>query len=120
MTFTYNLDNPGDLERVRYHIGDVHEDGAIFTDAEINFVLSETGNVHRSVISLLVNIVAQMSADPDFQADWLRVEYGRSLEGYKLLLKEKRREFGISAVSSAGLPVFRGDSSATGPPERWS
>jgi len=42
MTFTYDLTTPGDLERVRYHLGDTEEATALASDELIEFRRVET------------------------------------------------------------------------------
>lgn len=117
MAFTYTPGTPTDITRVRYHIGDTDEQIAIFTDEEIQFILNEQSSVGAAVVSLINSIIARLSATPDFTADWLRVDAGRSLDGYRMLLAEKRREFGLNQISSRARHTYRGDSLASGPPE---
>ena len=119
MTFTYDLATPTDITRVRFHIGDVIESGAIFQDEELQFVIDEAGDYQQAVIDIINSLIARLSAEPDFKADWLQVDSSRSLDGYKALLAEKRRAFGISAVSSSGKAVYRSDSDQTAPPSGW-
>lgn len=118
MTFTYTPSaTPTDLTRVRWHIGDTVEAAAIFNDAEIEMAIAEAGGWQQAVIYCIQTIVAMMSAQPDFKADWLSVELGRSLEGYKALLSEKRRLFSIAALSAEAKPVYRSDSLQTSAPD---
>jgi len=120
MTFTYDLANGAtDVERVRFHIGDTVEAAAMFTDEEITFAISEGGTWQQAVIMLLQSLIARISMDGDFQADWLRVDSSRSVASLRALLSEKRRLFGIGAVRAVGKAVYRSDSGQTGAPDEW-
>lgn len=119
MTFTYTPSAPTDITRVRFHIGDTVEAAAIFSDEEITFAISEGGSYQQAVIILLQSLIARLSAEPDFSADWLKVDAGRSVVGYRLLLAEKRRQFGIGAVRGAAKAVYRSDSGQTEAPDEW-
>jgi hypothetical protein len=112
MAFTYTPSaTPDDVTIIRYHIGDTTEATAIYSDAEINMVLSIEGAVNLAVISLIKGIIARIAMEPDMTADWLRVEWRRSTDNWKTLLAEKRREFGLGAVaSSSGQHAYRADS----------
>lgn len=103
MTFTYNLADPNNITRVRYHIGDVIEEAAIFSDEEIAFILAEEGDDWRAaVIASIRGIMARIGHEPDMQADWLRIEWRTSSENWRRLLSEKKREFGLGARASGG------------------
>lgn len=118
MAFTYTASTtPTDLTRVRFHIGDTVEASAIFEDAEIEMAIAEGGSYQQAVIWCLQTIIAKISAEPDFTADWLSVDMGRSLEGYKALLTEKRRLFSIAALTATAKPVYRSDSLQTDAPD---
>lgn len=119
MTFTYTPSTPTDLTRARFHIGDTVSASALFTDEEITFAISEAGGWQQAVIELLQSLIARLSATPDFQADWLKVDSSRSVAGYKELLAEKRRLFGISAVRGSSVAVYRSDSLQTEAPDGW-
>lgn len=117
MTFTYTPATPTDITRVRFHTGDTVEAAAIHTDEDIQFAIDEEGGWQQAVIALLQHLIARLAATPDFQADWLRVDSSRSLSGYRALLAEKRRAFGITALRATARPVYRSDSAQTEAPE---
>ena len=119
MTFTYTPGTPTDVTRARFHVGDTVEAGALFTDEEITFAIDEAGGWQQAVIMLLQNLIARLSADGDFQADWLRVDSSRSVGSLRALLSEKRRAFGIGAVRGVAKAVYRSDSGQTGAPDEW-
>lgn len=106
MTFTYTPSSPTNLTRVRYHIGDVEETTAIFSDEEINFVLAEeaaeTSVVGAAVVSLINSVIARLNHEPDMQADWLKIDWRRSAENWLRLLSEKKQKFGLSPRGSSG------------------
>lgn len=111
MTFTYNLTTPDDITRVRFHLGDTTEATAIFSDEEITFITSEAGTWQRAVIECIRSVMARLAAEPDMTADWLRVDWRRATENWKLLLSEKAQEFGLgkARASSGGNHAFRPD-----------
>lgn len=103
MTFTYTPSAPTDLTRVRFHIQDTLEATAIFSDEEINFVLSEEDDVvGKAVISCINAIIAKLAGEPDMQADWLKIDWRRSAESWRALLAEKKAKFGYSPRGSSG------------------
>lgn len=103
MTFTYTPTTPDNITRVRYHVGDTAEDSAIFSDEEITFAIAEAGSWQGAVIDSIASIMARLSTEPDMTADWLRVDWRRSADNWRILLSEKKRKFGVGgATSSAG------------------
>lgn len=116
MTFTYTPSSVNDITRVRYHIGDTVESGALFTDEEITMVITETGTYQTAVISLLQAMIAKYS-EPDFRADWLSVNSSKAVASLRTLLSQKRKEFGISGISSNNVYTWRPDSSQTEAPD---
>jgi hypothetical protein len=117
VTFTYTPSTPTDATRVRFHIGDTVEAAAMFTDEEIAFVISEESTWQAAVIACLLGQIAKLSAQPDLKADWLTVSLGRSVEGFKTLLAEKRAKFGIAARTGSTVATYRSDSLQTEAPE---
>lgn len=120
MTFTYTLSPVSDLTRVRFHTADTVEP-AMFTDEEINFVLAEKAGEsvpwQATVIALLVNIIQKMSLTPDFGADWLSVNAADARKNLQQLLNQKRREFGIPAITATVVHRYRADSRADSVPD---
>ena len=117
MTFTYSPGtSPSDLTLVRYHIGDTVESGALWSDEEINMVLSQESSVGAAVVSLIQSTIAIYS-EPDFKADWLTVSPSKAVAGLQRLLLAKRKEFGIPAVSSSTVHTWRPDSLQTEQPD---
>jgi len=95
MTFTYDPVNPDDITRVRYWIQDTDEDIAIFDDETINFIISEEGSWQAATIALCEGIIQKLNREPDFQADWLRVDHKRALKGYEGMVARLRTKFSI-------------------------
>lgn len=113
MTFTYSPSaTPTDLAQVRYHIGDTESAAAIFTDEEIAMVLAmESSDIGATVISLIRSAMAKLSHEPDMQADWLKIDWRRSADQWKVLLAEKKREFGLGfTFDGGGRHAYRPDS----------
>lgn len=119
MTFTYDVVSPTDVTRVRFHTGDTVEATARFTDEEISFVVSEMGSWQKATIACIQKMISEISATPDFQADWLRVDSSNALAALKELLAQKRRELSVSAYAARGQAVYRGDSDLTDVPDSW-
>ena len=114
MTFTYDLDSPGDIERVRFVMNDTDEDLMMFSDEAINFRLdenaSESSPVGATIIDLIRNRLAYLAGEPDMTADWLKIDWRRSAENWKLLLEQTRRKYGLGAlVNSGGQHAWRPD-----------
>lgn len=109
MTFTYELTSVTDITRVRFHLGDTTEATAIFSDEEITFAISEATTWQRAVIACIRSVMARLAAEPDMQADWLKVDWRRAADNWKLLLSEKSQEFGVgrARASSGGNHVYR-------------
>jgi hypothetical protein len=117
MTFTYNLnDGFSNLERVRFHIGDMDSTTARFQDEEINAIITEEGSWEKAVIACLKNLIARLSV-PDFRADWLEVKPSTARAAYEALLKQKQKDFGLSNVVMEGVHVYRADSDQTAAPD---
>src|SRR5882724_4747217 len=117
MTFTYNLTAPfDDIARVRFHVGDVDQTTAVFSDEEIKFRLSEDGGWQAAVIACLESVIARMAADPNFTAQWLTVNNNSGLQYYTKLLDRKRQEFGIASIVGRSVYTYRPDSNQTSAP----
>lgn len=119
MTFTYTPAAATDITRVRFWIGDTESAAAIFTDEEITFIITEEGSYQKAIIACIRSIIARISATPDFTADWLKVDQSRALAGYKALLSEMQKKFGIPGITASSQAVYRSDSLQTEPPEDW-
>lgn len=119
MTFTYTPAAATDITRVRFYVGDTDSTAAIFTDEEITFIISEEGSYQLAVIACIRSIMARISATPDFQADWLKVDQSKALAGYRALLGEMQKKFGIASITAGTQAVYRSDSLQTEPPEDW-
>ena len=109
MAFTYTPEAPDDVTRVRFAIGDTDADAVIFSDGEIAMAIEEAGGWRGAVLSCLRGIIAKISAKPDMTADWLRVDYGRSLAGYQALLAAKEREYGGGRIVGGRVRMRRDD-----------
>lgn len=111
MTFTYTPSaTPSDTTRVRFHLGDTEQAVAIFSDEEIAMLLAENTTWQSAVIGGIKAILAKIAVLPDTTADWLRVEYGRSADGWQKLLAIKQAEFGVGRFTAVATPTYRLDS----------
>lgn len=116
MTFTFDTSLATDLALVRFHIGDTDTTAAWLTDETITALLTAKGSVGGAVVAGLQFIITQLSR-PDFRADWLSVTNAEARKGYTALLAEKRREFGVAAITASATHVYRADSLATEEPD---
>lgn len=115
MTFTYApFDN--DSDRVRFHIADTVEASAIFSDEEINALISEEGGWQAAVIACLESLIAQ-TAQPGFTADWLKVDNAAANAAYRALLREKQRRFGHARITASAVHTYRADSNQLETPD---
>lgn len=109
MTFTYDPSTVTDIERVRFAIGDTVESGALFSDEEINMVISETGTYKTAVIACIEAMIA-MYSEPNFRADRLQVDNKSAVSSLRTLLQTKRREYGLPAITTSNVYTWRPDS----------
>jgi hypothetical protein len=117
MTFTYSPFT-ADKDRVRFHTGDTDSTRAWFTDEEITAIITEAGSWQSAVIACIQNIIARLSGEPDFRADWLQVSQANALKSFRALLKDKARELGValSPVRASVGYVYRADSNQSQEP----
>lgn len=108
MTATFNPTLSDTVSKVRFHIGDTDVSAPALQDETITALVALNLTIERAVIAALLYLISQVSR-PDFRADWLQVQHGNALEGYRRLLAEKRAEFGISALDATLLVVERVD-----------
>ena len=88
MTFTYDITAPTDKDRVRFQIRDIDESAARFQDEDIEFALSEGGDVAGAVTLLLRTDRVRAAMTPDFKADWLSVDSQAQVDGIGKLLAD--------------------------------
>lgn len=111
MTFTYDLSSHTDLTRVRYHLADVTEADAIWSDEEITFAIElYNGSWQEAVIGLIEQQITSLARIPDFKADWLSINSSSSIKSWQHLLSSKRQEFGLTALASRAIHTYRADS----------
>lgn len=111
MTFSYTPSAVNNVTRVRYHLRDTDESAAMFTDEEIEMVISEEGSYQAAVISLIQSTIAQISREPDMSADWLKIDWRRSVASWQALLSEKKKAFNLGwSISATSHHIYRADS----------
>lgn len=115
MTFTFGEDLTDSGDYVRFHTGDTVSPG-FMSDELITSLIAVEGTNNAAVIAGLKYIIAQLSR-PNFTADWLSVSNADARKGYQQMLDEKRREFGVSAITASTTHVYRADSDATEAPD---
>ena len=123
MTFTYNLDTPDNVTRVRWHLSDTAQPEMV-SDEEINFAISEFGTYQKAVIAIINKKLAEFANEPDFKADWLTVNSSAAVAGLEKLRGQKLKEFGLLGDSTFGVSMtarvthnYRADSGQTAAPD---
>lgn len=118
MSFTFNANPFDDIGRIRFAIGDTDSTAAIFTDEVLNGLITEKGDWKKAAVAAVENIITQLLI-PNFQADWLRVEADKALQGYERLLNRLRQDFGIplSGITLSVVQVKRSDGDCSGETE---
>jgi hypothetical protein len=107
MTFTYTPFT-ADRDRLRFHIGDTDANAPIFQDEELDALMVEFGGWQGAVIAALERILSMM-AQPNFRADWLQVDHEAARRSYEIVLKTKRKAFGMAAVTVGAVHPQRVD-----------
>jgi hypothetical protein len=111
MTFTFDPTLADETSLVRFHTGDVHEDGYYLADETLAYLITTHG-VAGAVVRAIDFIITQLS-QPNFKLDWLSVTNSEARAGYEKLKKEKEQELGIvsGAVASSSISyAHRADS----------
>jgi len=112
MTFTYTLSPANDITRVRYGIRDTDSTAAMFSDEEITFRISETGDWKHAVIDMLTGKIAELANTPDFGAGDFRISQRTSIEALQKLLALRRQEYGIALITASANYIYRPDNSS--------
>lgn len=113
MAFTYDPTLVDDVSKVRFEIADTVEDTAYLSDAEITAQISMKGSWQGAVIPCIEFIIAKLSSDPDFKADWLEVKKAEAIKGWKLLIEQKQGSLGTTRMNVSAKAVYRPDSFQT-------
>lgn len=116
MTFTYSEDLSVERDFVRFHTGDVVQGQAFLSDEIIASLIAQEGSREAAVIGGLKHIISRLN-QPTFRADWLQVSYKDAADGYRAMLREKQREFGLNAITASSVATYRADSGQTESPD---
>ncbi len=108
MAFTFGEDLTDDNDYVRFHCVDTLSPG-FMSDALITSLVAVESSTNTAVIAGIKYIIGRLSR-PDFKADWMSVSNANARKGYQSLLREKQREFGISALTATVTHTYRVDS----------
>jgi hypothetical protein len=102
MGFTYLGTLATNRDRVRFHVGDVTEDGgprpadANFSDAEIDQVITDEGTWQRAVASCFERLAAEWTRYPTFRADGLALNRTDIAKGYRADAELWRKRYGAA------------------------
>ena len=116
MAFTWTGNLTADLEWVRFETGDVDSTAAVLDDATITALLIDAGTKQKAVIRALLHKLTLL-LNPDFRADWLKVEHGAAQKAIRAFIEDKRREYGLPASVATVTHVYRPDSQHTEEPD---
>jgi hypothetical protein len=120
MTFTYDEDLSQDRDFVRFYTGDTDSASSFLSDEVIASLLAEYATKQEATIAGVRYIIRQLSK-PDFQADWLKVDYSSARKGYLAMLGDLMTEFDLETfegrIGGETLRTYRGDSIATSAPD---
>jgi hypothetical protein len=111
MTFTLNLTLPlSNLTRVRLAIGDIRADAAMLSDEIINAHIATEGTWQAAAIACVRTLLAEMSATPDYKADWLEVDAATAAENLRALLASLQAQYGLGVkLDSASVQAVTWD-----------
>ena len=116
MTFTYTEDLTVDSDFVRFHTGDINADRSLLSDALITSILAVTASKEAAVITALRHMI-MVVAQPDFEADWLKVSTTDYVKALERRLKDKQGELSVGGVSVNVRHPYRKDSLQTEEPD---
>lgn len=108
MTATFNPTLSDTVSKVRFHIGDTDVSAPALQDETITALVALNLTIERAVIAALLYLISLVSR-PNFRADWLQVDNRSAVQSLQDLLRAKREEFGISAITALMIPVTRTD-----------
>ena len=120
MTFTYTFDFSIDRNRIRFELGDVTSDAALYQDEEIDAALTSAASWQAAVIMLIDGLIARYARTTGFTADWLKVDAMANMKAFMVLRERKVDEYGLAAdgeIVSDGTHVYRYDSDQTDEPD---
>jgi hypothetical protein len=99
MAFTYLGTLATDLDKVRFHVGDVVNaagprpaDGN-FTDAELNALVTLEGSWQRAVGAAFERLAAEWVRYPNFATDGIKLDRGSIAAGYAAQAAKWRKDF---------------------------
>lgn len=116
MSFSYGEDLTVSVDFVRFHTGDVVSGQNFLSDEIIASLVDTAGSNEAAVIAALKHIITRLS-QPNFTADWLKIEHQQARQGYEKMLAEKKNEFGIGGIRVTTTHVYRADSAQTEEPD---
>lgn len=122
MTFTYDpSDGFTDLERVRFWLGDTDSTKAKFSNEDITAMITECGTWQAAAVALLRSLIARLSSQTDFKADWLEVKVSQAVAQLRALLSSLESQWALGVYANAtndvgAVNVYRADSLMTESP----
>lgn len=89
MSFSYDITQSRDLDKIRFHINDVTQDSgprpadANFEDEEITAVLSSEGTWQLATAAMFERLSAEWARHPTFQADGFSISRSHIARHYR-------------------------------------
>lgn len=106
MTWSYNSSLASDKDKVRLLTGDTDTTDQLLQDEEINYLLTETGNVLLAAGRAARAIAAKFARQADKEVGDLRVSLSQKAEAYRKLADdlEKRADDLEKRAGSVSIP----------------
>lgn len=108
MAFTYAGDGSTDLDKVRFHVGDTTSgsgplpSGSNFTDAELNWIISDAGSVDKAVAAALDAVSVRWSSYADITVGPRKESYSQIADTWAKRAEAWRKDHGVHSASTAG------------------
>jgi len=100
MTWSYNSSLASDKDKVRLLTGDTDTTDQLLQDEEINYLLTETGNVLLAAGRAARAIAAKFARQADKEVGDLRVSLSQKAEAYRKLADDLEKRAGSVSIPS--------------------
>lgn len=106
MTWTYDTSLATDLAKVRLYIGDINTSSQLYSDEEINAMITIHGSVLLTAAALCDSLAAKFSRSVSFSVEGLSISNSEKSDNYRKLAAILRAR--ASSDSGAFGPAFVG------------
>lgn len=109
MAFSYSGDPASSsLDLVRFLIGDTVEQGALYSDAEINAILDTSASPNWAAVRLVESAIARYATKLDKSIDGLSVKYSQVVLNLEKLRDSLSRAAGSESLGRLGAGMYAG------------